>query len=144
MAKVSITEAIKLSGISRSSFYGKYIKQGVISLSAGTDGRKEVDTSELLRVFGELQESPKVSKVVQMDSPKVSKENTFGQSENTEISLLKQQLQESEQREKAAVTQIEDLQKDKAWYQSQITGLTNSIKLLEGPKHPRLWWQIWK
>ena len=59
MAKVSITEAIKLSGVSRSSFYGKYLKQGKISVTNGVDGKKEVDTSELLRVFGELKEKLK-------------------------------------------------------------------------------------
>ena len=146
MAKVSISEAIKLSGVSRSSFYGKYIKQGQISISVGHDGKKQVDTSELIRVFGELKSQPST---VHVDTSKESKKNTLGQDEKTEIMLIRQQLQEAQSRELAGLAQVEELRKDKVWLQSQITNLTDSIKLLEAPKnttpiYPRLWWQFWK
>lgn len=53
MARLSISEAIRQSGVSRSTFYEKYIKQGLISVSE-SNGKKHVDTSE---VFGELKGS---------------------------------------------------------------------------------------
>lgn len=149
MAKVSISEAIKLSGVSRSSFYGKYIKQGLISISVDHNGKKQVDTSELVRVFGELKEQQNNDSPVHLDSPRKSKENKLGQDEKTEIMLIRQQLQEAKNRETVALAQLEELRQDKAWLQAQITNLTDSIKLLEAPKnsapvYPHLWWQFWK
>ncbi len=149
MAKVSVSEAIKLSGVSRSSFYGKYVKQGQISVSVGHDGKKQVDTSELIRVFGELKSQPSILSTAHVDSPKESKKNILGRDEKAELMLIRQQLQEAQSRESAALAQVEELRQDKIWLQSQITNLTDSIKLLEAPKHstpmyPRMWWQFWK
>jgi ACT domain-containing protein len=54
MPKVSISEAIRMTGISRSHFYNKYISKGLISLIVEED-KKMIDTSELIRVFGNIQ-----------------------------------------------------------------------------------------
>ena len=60
MSKVSISEAIRLVGISRSQFYTKYINKGIISVQVEAD-KKFIDISELIRVFGNvhLVNSPK-------------------------------------------------------------------------------------
>ncbi len=52
---VTITEAAKLAGISRTHLYRKYVKTGAISLSCDDKGAKCIDTAELLRVFNRLQ-----------------------------------------------------------------------------------------
>ena len=137
MASVSISKAAELTGISRASLYRTYIKQGRISVSKDSVGKKCIDTSELLRVFGKLKTN---SETVAADSahivnPSVTPVAVDSTTLQTENMLLKQQ--------------IEELQQDKAWYQSQIAELTCSIKLLDAPKHPkpiypRLWWQFWK
>lgn len=140
MANVSISKAAELAGISRTSLYRTYIKQGKITVSKDTAGKKCIDTAELLRVFGELKTNSVPVTPVAVDSTKtvsmpvasVAVDNTQLQAENA---FLKRQ--------------VEELQQDKAWYQSQITELTNSIKLLESPKktesvYPRLWWQFWR
>ncbi|MGB0847578.1 MAG: hypothetical protein ACPGSM_12680 [Thiolinea sp.] len=135
MASVSISKAAELAGISRTSLYRTYIKQGRISVSKDSAGKKCIDTSELLRVFGQLKTnseavaadststvSPPVTPVA-VDSAMLQAENAF----------LKQQ--------------VEELQQDKAWYQNQVQTLTDTMKRLEAPKHPqhpRLWWQFWK
>ena len=49
MAKVSITQAAKLSQLSRSYFYKKYINTGLISIII-EDNKKLIDVSELMRV----------------------------------------------------------------------------------------------
>ena len=54
MALVNITEAAKLAGISRTYLYKKYINTNKISVSVDAKGNKQIETSELLRVFGEL------------------------------------------------------------------------------------------
>lgn len=55
MAKVSISEAARLAGRSRSTLYEQYIKKGKITVERDFEGRKQIDTSELLRVFGSIQ-----------------------------------------------------------------------------------------
>ncbi|ARU59615.1 hypothetical protein A4U49_00020 (plasmid) [Acidithiobacillus ferrivorans] len=54
MAKVNISEAARLVGKSRSHLYEKYINTGAITVETDREGRKVIDTSELIRVFGDL------------------------------------------------------------------------------------------
>ncbi len=54
MALVSISEAARLAGISRTTLYDSYINNGVLSIQADRKGKPKVDTSELLRVLGSL------------------------------------------------------------------------------------------
>ncbi len=50
MNKVSISEAIRMAGVSRSHFYSKYINTGKISVLA-EDDKKLIEISELICVF---------------------------------------------------------------------------------------------
>jgi hypothetical protein len=54
MAKLTITEAIKRSPVGRSQFYAKYVEGGLITISVDGSGKKYVESSELLRCFGEM------------------------------------------------------------------------------------------
>ncbi|MCW8932123.1 MAG: hypothetical protein OQL19_18060 [Gammaproteobacteria bacterium] len=49
--RLSITEAINLSGVSRSQFYSKYINKGRISKLRDENNKVYIDSSELFRVF---------------------------------------------------------------------------------------------
>ena len=49
--RLSITEAIELSGISRSQFYSKYINKGRLSKLRDEDNKVYIDPAELFRVF---------------------------------------------------------------------------------------------
>jgi len=53
MAIVSVSEASRLAGKSRTTLQ-KYIKQGKLSKCTGENGIKGIDTSELMRVFGNI------------------------------------------------------------------------------------------
>jgi hypothetical protein len=53
MAKHSISKAAELVGISRSSMYRYWIHKGKIAIETDKNGNKCVDTSELIRVFGD-------------------------------------------------------------------------------------------
>lgn len=54
MAQLSVRDAAYRVGITRQTLF-KYIRQGKVSATVGRDGQKQIDVSELLRVFGELQ-----------------------------------------------------------------------------------------
>lgn len=144
MARVSISKAAKLAGISRSAFYKTYIEQGKITVSSDTNGKKYIDTSEILRVFGKLEGDIQ-------DTPESRTETGHRTVHSVEVDMLKNQLLEAQRRElesnRKVQQQEQDFAKREAWYQSQITNLTDSIKLLEAPKtqtEPKRWWQIWK
>ncbi len=144
MAKVSITAAAKLAGVSRSTLYRTYIEKGLLSASKDQQGKRCIDTSELLRVFGTLQgeaeqgdTSDSVGQSDATPSDSVEQPEKSPQSNELalelELKLTKEQLEESRSREE--------------WYKKKIDDLTDTMKLLEGPKqpqHPRPWYQFWK
>ena len=140
MSKVSISKAAKLAGISRTAFYKSYINKGLISVSRDEAGKKCIDTSEILRVFGKLKDD---NKSLQVDTPENTSETeqvTTNTTKDFEIILLQSQLEESRRRELEA-------QEREEWYKKKIDDLTDTMKLLEAPKkpqHPRLWYQFWK
>jgi hypothetical protein len=53
MAKISISEAARLAGISRSALYRGYISKGKLTVERDKNNAPMVDTPELFRVFGE-------------------------------------------------------------------------------------------
>ncbi|MBC4530619.1 helix-turn-helix domain-containing protein, partial [Klebsiella pneumoniae] len=55
MARVSISEAARLTGKSRTTLH-RLIKAGDLSTCSGERNAKMVDTSELLRVFGPFEQ----------------------------------------------------------------------------------------
>lgn len=105
MAKVSISEAIRMAGVSRSHFYNKYINKGLISVQV-EDDKKLIDVSELIRVFGNIQvENSTKEQIRTVEDIKNIPDNT------KIIELLEQQLLEYKQREVEAKSREEWLQK---------------------------------
>ena len=125
MSKVSISEAIRLSGISRSQFYTKYINKGIISVLI-EDDKKLIDTSELIRVFGNVQ-------------LKNSTNEQFKTTENTEkttekdkiIKLLEQQLADFRTREQeSAIREVQlrkETQEREEWFRQQLDKTTHLL-----------------
>lgn len=141
MATVSITQAAKLSGISRATFYRKYINTGVLSVATDANGHKQIDTSELLRVFPDL----KLTDTKASDDAKAIDNDKPDQS--AEVELLRQQLQESKERENWYRQQIAE-EKARA-IEEKLRAERAEIKLLEHlapdvPKQNNHWWQFWK
>lgn len=139
MARVSISQAARLAGISRASLYKTYLNKGAVSVSKDSAGKKYIETSELLRVFGTLQgDTPEQSDGIQKqtgDTPELSPPVTSDPAKDIEIKLLREQLEKSEQREH--------------WLQAKIDTLSDTLKLLEHKPEPakpsRRWWQVlWK
>ena len=141
MARVSISKAAKLAGVSRATLYKTYINKGRISVSSDPDGKKYIDTSEILRVFGSIKPEKADSLARQVDS-KADTVEPDGDTLAIQVEMLEKQLNEALKREELL---RQDFGGRESFYQSQIKELTSTIKLLEPPeKHPRLWWQFWK
>ena len=115
MPKMSISEAARQAGISRQYFYSKYINTGAITVSVDDSGNKYVDESELLRVFdGRLPatKAPSTKKdslhaqSIRHETPKNDGVITGLQ---TEVQLLREQLQDYRQREQRLLDQVDAL-----------------------------------
>lgn len=101
MSKVSITEASKLVKISRATMYKKYINTGIISVEL-VNGVKQIDVSELIRVFGVIHEVDS-----QVDTAKTDVDSEKDNQKDKIIALLESQLYEAKEREKWLMLQLE-------------------------------------
>lgn len=115
MSKVSITQAAKLAGISRSYLYRKYINTGKLSVLT-EDDKKLIDVSELIRVFGELQvDKEQITEYAQSDTQQI---NTSSQDRDRLIAHLERELAEV----KADAKQREE------WLKSQLEKATHLLE----------------
>jgi hypothetical protein len=111
--ELSISKASVTWGVSRTTIHKK-IKTGQLSkLANGT-----IDTSEMIRVFGEphvkVDSTPTVQVVSEVHPDKLLEQR---------IRHLETSLSESKERE--------------IWLQNQVGNLTDTIKLLDAPKTPK-------
>lgn len=132
MAKVSILAAAKLAGISRANFYKSYVNAGVITVEKNAKGRPEVDTSEILRVFGEIKGDAKETLGRHGKRHKVTLEkDSVDSALLVEVRMLREQLAEAKDREE--------------WLKQKVDSLSSAnILLLENkqpdqPKKKRFW-----
>ena len=134
MALVNITEAARLAGKSRSHFYKGYIKTGKVSVSKDAEDKPCIDTAELLRVFGNLQDTGNTgeqdAQAHAPTPPPPSADTGKLAALELEVKLLREQLEKAEGREK--------------WLQGQVENLTDTMKRLEAPKNKPVSWQFWK
>ena len=101
MSKVSITEASKRVNISRATMYNKYINTGIISVES-VDGVKQIDISELIRVFGAIQQLGNKNDIINTDI-----DNKIDTAKDKIITILESQLSEARDREKWLMLQLE-------------------------------------
>ena len=133
MAKVSISEAARLTGKSRTTLH-RLIKAGELSTCSGARNAKMVDISELIRVFGDI------SKPVQ--------EQPFEQVPEQRVTVPPAP---SEQMVSSLKQEVEHLRTLVSAQESHIDSLKQSLQLLEHKKDmqqplppPAKWWQFWK
>ena len=133
MAKVSISEAARLAGIARSNLYTTYIKKGRISVSKDDQGKKFIDTSELVRVFPDIN-------LGQQDS---LYDLEIGHDETLDLDNAEQLVRnaELEAENRLLREQLEDMKEQRTLDRDQIKHL--SMRLLEH-QSLRRWWQFWK
>lgn len=129
MAKISISEAARQAGISRSALYRSYIKTGKLSVDRDNQENPVIDTSELLRVFGD--QFGATAKATEVHTQKAQVDTALLEAEIARLSglvvLYEQQLAEAKDRE--------------AWLRERLD--TFEQKLLAGPDTKRRWWWPW-
>lgn len=133
MAKVSISEAARLTGKSRTTLH-RLIKAGELSTCSGVRNAKMVDISELIRVFGDISSPVRAQPFEQSSEQDV----TVSPAPHEQVvSSLKQE--------------VEHLRTLVSAQESHIDSLKQSLQLLEHKKDvqqpltpPAKWWQFWK
>lgn len=127
MAKVSISEAARLTGKSRTTLH-RLIKTGELSTCYGERNARMVDVSELIRVFGTLEQ-----RLPEQVSGQVSEQSDTGVSAQGEqvIAQLRQE--------------VEHLKTLVSAKDSHIDSLKQAMLLLEH-RHTvdSPWWKFWK
>lgn len=133
MAKVSISEAARLTGKSRTTLH-RLIKTGELSTCAGVRNSKMIDISELIRVFGEISVPVTEQHIEQASEQRVTVPDTANEQM---INSLKQE--------------VEHLRTLVSAQESHIDSLRQSLQLLEHRKDMQQpqpssvkWWQFWK
>ncbi|EFO0442791.1 helix-turn-helix domain-containing protein [Escherichia coli] len=140
MAKVSISEAARLAGISRPTIY-KLMNRGKLNFTSVVKAGKTVkniDTSELIRVFGTIENLPAATEFTVKSEQEITQVNTHDlQHLQHKIELLQQ---ENEGLKEAVASRDE-----------HISSLRQAMLLLEHKQDtqpplppPAKWWQFWK
>lgn len=123
MSQLSISEAAKLVSRNRTTLY-RLVANGKLTATVDATGSKTIDTSELLRVFGELR--------------------TSGDKSNSRATVTMQQRETPDTTARMAVLEAElrHARELLAVRESQIENLRRTVLLLEdrrAPKSRRLW-----
>lgn len=95
MAKVSVSEAAKLTGKSVKTIY-RHIDTGKLSSSQNDNGSKSIDTSELQRVYGHLKFKSENVFDSRMSEVENQSDNQMRQLLQQENDMLKKLLDEKE------------------------------------------------
>ncbi|MNH03482.1 hypothetical protein D3C79_627460 [compost metagenome] len=127
MAKVSISEAARLTGKSRTTLH-RLIKTGELSTCYGDRNARMVDVSELLRVFGTLEQRP-----AEQISGQVNEQSDTGVSAQGEqvVAQLRQEVEHLKTLVSAKDSHIDSLKQAMLLLEHRHTG--------DSP-----WWKFWK
>ena len=123
MTQHKVAEAATLVGITRSTLF-RHIREGRVTSTISNDGDKVVDTSELIRVYGELQPAQKAHSTP-CDRPTL-KETQRGS--DVTIAVLEAKLE-------AAEAQLTEMREREAKYLELIAA--QSLKLIEQRREER-------
>ena len=133
MAKVSISEAARLTGKSRTTLH-RLIKTGELSTCHGERNAKMIDTSELLRVFGTLSGGVPEKSIEQVNEQRV----TASQVGNEQvIRSLKQEVEHLRTLVSAKDSHIESLNR-------AMLLLEHKQDMPDRQSRSKPWWHFWK
>ena len=137
MAKLGMTKAAKLAGVSRTTLYKK-IKNGDISATKNADGHNEIDVAELERVYGPL------NGVDAQGNVQVDKGGRSGNtSSDTRTTLLEQEISFQKREIESLKAQLEEAKVDKAAWMKQAEATQRLLTAgSEDRKSARRWWQF--
>ena len=118
MSEISIKEAIAAGWASRATIY-REIKAGTLSVKKTGDNRSLVDTSELIRVFGEPR--------LRNSKDETNQHDARHSSETTENAVLKERLESLERDRNRLEREIIDAKEREAWLKQQLDRQTTLL-----------------
>lgn len=112
MSLVTMTEAAKLAGVSRSNFYNKYLQTSKIKYVVDFDGKNKIDTDDILKLKGELTHVFQTVSVQTHEVQNNTSENTsIIRALEDKVTRLQEQLVSKDALIKSKEERIEDFQK---------------------------------
>ena len=147
MSKLTITEAVKVIPVSESTLR-RDLKSGKVSFETDAKNRKQIDVSELTRVYGQLKPSngtqPPASENSEQAEPVNDDHQTPSTTENDDpkiVALLENQIADL----KAQLAQASDRETTLITEKSKLLDLTdrlqkqNEVLMLPAPEKKRSW-----
>lgn len=135
MSQVTISEAAKLVGRDRKTLY-KDIKAGRLSATLSATDVRQVDTAELIRVYGELGDTGDSRATVANPQEATAKATEATTELRVKLAAAEAELEQMRERLKERDGHISDLR--------------GMVRLLTAPKpapapapEPDPWWKIW-
>jgi len=140
MALVSISEAARLTGKARSTLH-KYIKQGKLSTTTDQNtGRKNIETSELIRVFDKISNfSATASDSVAGVSKQQQKTPSDTQLLQTKLQLLEQENAHLKAEKELLSKNLDDIRQVMLLIESKLQTTPELT-----PTSTKKSWQFWK
>ncbi|MBI6256771.1 DNA-binding protein [Proteus mirabilis] len=141
MALVSISEAARLTGKARSTLH-KYIKQGKLSTTTDQNtGNKSIETSELIRVFGKISNSPTTDSDGVTNVSKLQQETpSTTQSLQIKLQLLEQENAHLKAEKELLSKNLDDIRQAMLLIESKLPTTPEPIAPVPAKKS----WQFWK
>lgn len=102
MPLLNLTEAARVAGKSRATIH-KYVNSGKLSTTTANDGSRRIDTSELLRVFGDT--SP--TSAPEADDPARRAVLATIDALQSQVDILKHELSAAHDREERLLVMLE-------------------------------------
>lgn len=137
--RLTLSQVARGVGTSPQNLHKTYIKKGVLSVKRDELNKPYVDFVEALRVFGSRFRLPNESGAVEtvdgLESNKKVETVLVGLNElKAENEVLKARTEAAELAAKEARERERESQAREAWLMAQVEKLTDTIKLIEGPK----------
>lgn len=139
MALLDLKTAAKMAGVSRQTIYRK-MSVGAISWDIDQQGKRRIETSELMRIFGPLNSHNEILTVVTSNTVRRNTETVEGY--QIAIDALKSQVENERQRALRAESEADFLRSALSKAQNDVQKLlTHQTDTERTPRHP--WWKIW-
>lgn len=126
MSKLTVTEAVKVIPVSESTLR-RDLKSGKVSFETDAKNRKQIDVSELERVYGELKTEPPVNDTHQNPSLNANDSDKIVALLEGQVQDLKAQLARADTEKAELLTLANNLQKQ------------NEVLMLPTPKETSKW-----
>ncbi|EMN3010761.1 DNA-binding protein [Providencia vermicola] len=141
MALVSISEAARLTGKARSTLH-KYIKQGRLSTTTDQNtGKKTIETSELIRVFGKISNLPTtISDSITSVSKLQPETQNDTQSLQAKLQLLEQENTHLKAEKELLSKNLDDIRQAMLLIESKLPTTPEPV----APVPTKKPWQFWK